>query len=251
MGQAPGVHLTPEQRAAFDDDGWCVVDGLLDDDACDRVVALTDATYRMDVGAAEDGPLDYRPMGHLASPELSALATSERWAPIVLDLVGPDARLYWEQVVTKLPFSRTPVPWHQDDGYAPVDPPGYVTCWVALEDATLANGCLWVLPGSHRAGTAARHTNDGGFFQVGYDGPEEGVPVELPKGSALVFSSLLQHRSGPNGTDGHRRAWIVQFVPAEARHGRTARPFTDRLRVAAAGRWDPTPTRESKFVLDG
>jgi ectoine hydroxylase-related dioxygenase (phytanoyl-CoA dioxygenase family) len=249
VGEGAGDRVTGWE-AQYAEHGWCVVEDLFDEATCDRVVDLAAEGYRMDVGAAGAGPLDYRPMGSVTNRALADLATDPRWAPIVLALVGPDARLYWEQLVTKPPFSRTPVPWHQDDGYAPVDPPGYVTCWLALEDATLANGCMWVLPGSHRAGTAAEHVDTGGFFRVGYDGPEDGVAVELRKGSALVFSSLMQHRSGPNSTAGHRRAWIVQFCPAHARHGRSGRPFTDRLRVATGGVWDPHPAREARFVLD-
>jgi ectoine hydroxylase-related dioxygenase (phytanoyl-CoA dioxygenase family) len=238
--------MSDTQRASFADEGWCVVDDLFLPDECDAIVAAAAHGFEMPVGDPGEGPLEYKPMLHLAVDELVRWASDPRWADLVLALVGGDARLYWEQLVTKPPQSRTVVPWHQDNGYSPVIPEQYLTCWLALEDATLDNGCMWVIPGSHRWGTV-EHVNTGGFFQVGYDGPDDGVAVPLRKGSALLFSSLSQHRSGINVTDGHRRAWIVQFCPADAVHGRTHKPFDDRLLVARDGEWLSPAVRERPF----
>ncbi len=105
--------------------------------------------------------------------------------------------------------ARTELPWHQD------------------------NGCLWVIPGSHLAGTKHHFNGGSGPFRVGYAGPaEDGVAVPVPKGGVLVFSSLLMHRSGPNTRDRSRRAWIIQFCPAEARSALSGRLLDDRLLVA-------------------
>ena len=56
-------------------------------------------------------------------------------------------RLYWDQAVYKKPDTAAPFPWHQDNGYAYVEPQQYLTCWIALTDATEDNGCPWVVPG--------------------------------------------------------------------------------------------------------
>ena len=74
------------------------------------------------------------------------------------DLIGPDVRLYWDQAVYKKPGTESPFPWHQDNGYAFVEPQQYLTCWVALTDATEDNGCPWVVPGLHRRGALAQST---------------------------------------------------------------------------------------------
>ena len=55
-----------------------------------------------------------------------------RIVAMMLQLIGPDVRMYWEQMVMKPAGAKTELPWHQDDGYAPTDPPGYVTAWLAL-----------------------------------------------------------------------------------------------------------------------
>lgn len=242
---------TAADLAAFRTDGYFTVEGLFSSDECDDIVAgVEEAAFELPLGEPGDGPLSYRPMMHLASPALAAVATDERWAPIVLPLLGTgDARLYWEQAVAKPPQARTELPWHQDNGYTPLVPEEYVTCWLALDDAEVANGCLWVIPGSHRQGTV-RHHNGAGPFRVGHDGPDaDGVAVPVARGSVLVFSSLLMHRSGPNVTDRPRRAWILQYCSAAATSALSGRLLDDRLLCAQDGAWLAEPVRQRDFDL--
>jgi ectoine hydroxylase-related dioxygenase (phytanoyl-CoA dioxygenase family) len=236
---------------AFREVGWFLAPDVLTDAECDRTVEhIEQAAFELALGDAADGPLSYRPMMHLTSPALTAVATDPRWAPIVLPLLGTgDARLYWEQAVVKPPQARTELPWHQDNGYTPLDPEEYVTCWLALDDAHEGNGCLWVIPGSHHHGTQP-HLNDGSGspFRVGHDGPaSDGIAVPVPKGSVLVFSSLIMHRSGPNTTDDPRRAWIIQFCSAGARSALSGKVLDDRLLVAEDGAWLDEPVRQREI----
>lgn len=242
---------TATDLAAFVTDGYFIVEDLFSHAECDDIVAhVEQAAFELALGEAAEGPLSYRPMMHLASPALATVATDARWAPIVLPLVGTgDARLYWEQAVAKPPQARTELPWHQDNGYTPLVPEEYVTCWLALDDADLDNGCLWVIPGSHRRGTISHH-NGAGPFRVGHDGPDvDGIAVAVRRGSVLVFSSLLMHRSGPNTTDRHRRAWILQYCSAGATSVLSGRLLDDRLLCACDGKWLSEPVREREFDL--
>ncbi|MGH9206026.1 MAG: phytanoyl-CoA dioxygenase family protein, partial [Acidimicrobiales bacterium] len=232
--------------------GYFVAPGLFSPKECERALAhIEQAAFELALGNATEGPLSYRPMMHLGSPELTALATDARWAAIVLPLLGTgDARLYWEQAVAKPPQARTELPWHQDNGYTPLVPEEYVTCWWALDDATEDNGCLWLIPTSHRHGTQPHENGGSGPFRVGHSGPaEDGVAVPVRHGSVLVFSSLMMHRSGPNVTDAPRRAWIIQFCPADARSALSGRLLDDRLLVASEGRWLDLPVRQREFDL--
>jgi ectoine hydroxylase-related dioxygenase (phytanoyl-CoA dioxygenase family) len=241
---------TAAQLDRFRTDGWYIADAVFSAEECDEIVEHLEASpFELPLGDAADGTMSYRPMLHLASERLCAVATDRRWAPIVLPVVGPSARLYWEQGVAKPPEARTELPWHQDNGYTPLDPEEYLTCWLALDDADVENGCLWVRPGSHRQGTARHHGGGGGPFRVGYDGDDRGVPVPVAKGSVLVFSSLLMHRSGPNTSGRHRRAWIIQYCPAHARSGLSGKPLDDRLLVADDGQWLAEPVRQREFDL--
>ena len=243
---------TDAEVAQFRTDGFFVVDDLFTPEECDDIVAHVErAAFELALGEQADGPLSYRPMMHLTSPELTAAATDRRWGPVVLPLLdAPDARLYWEQAVAKPPQARTELPWHQDNGYTPLIPEEYVTCWLALDDADLDNGCLWVIPGSHTQGTQRHVNGDAGPFRVGHAGPaDDGVAIPVTRGSVLVFSSLIMHRSGPNVTDRHRRAWIIQFCPGHARSALSGKLLDDRLLVADGGQWLDEPVRQREFDL--
>jgi len=130
---------------------------------------------------------------------------------ICRDLVGPDVRLYWEQAVYKQPYSTEPVPWHQDNGYTFVEPQAYLTCWIAITDATPENGCVAVMPGAHRDGTLLHRETPIGFECWGDERTAVLVPVRA--GGLVVFSSLTPHRTGRNRTGAVRKAYIVQYAP--------------------------------------
>jgi ectoine hydroxylase-related dioxygenase (phytanoyl-CoA dioxygenase family) len=131
------------------------------------------------------------------------------------DLVGPDVRLYWDQAVYKKPEKPRRFPWHQDNGYAYVEPQQYLTCWLALTDATVANGCPWVAPGLHRMGTLAHaYVEPLGFECI--EDADDAVPAEVRAGGAVVFSSLTPHMTGPNTTSAVRKAYILQYAPTGA-----------------------------------
>ena len=132
-------------------------------------------------------------------------------AGLCRDLVGPDVRLYWDQAVYKQPHSTEPVLWHQDNGYTFVEPQAYLTCWIALTDATPENGCVVVMPGAHRDGTLVHRDTPIGQECWGDDARAVEVPVRA--GSIVVFTSLTPHCTGRNTTDDVRKAYIVQYAP--------------------------------------
>jgi len=250
MPQGPRRLLSAAQAGAYDRDGAIVLEDVFDAAACERLraaldplAAETDAFLR----SRDDGRFLIGRAGEISfSPHLVARSAVLREAsmhPLLLDLlhdlIGPDVRLYWDQAVYK---GATPhdFPWHQDNGYTYVEPQQYVTCWIALSDATMANGCPWILPGAHRLGTLAHRWTELGF--ACWDGSEAerlqalqllrpvlqstdaSTPddllapraLELRAGSIAVFSSLTPHRTGPNTTDAVRRAYILQYAPAGA-----------------------------------
>lgn len=142
---------------------------------------------------------------------LKAFSRHPVFSDLCHDLLGPGARLYWDQAVYKKPGNPEEFPWHQDNGYTFVDPQQYLTCWVALTDATLDNGCPWVVPGLHLGGTLAHETTPLGLECV--RDPPGAVAVPARAGDIVVFSSLTPHRTGPNLTAETRRAYILQYAP--------------------------------------
>ena len=154
----------------------------------------------------------FRPHAVLQTPVAAQFATHPVFAALCGDLIGPSARLYWDQLVYKRPGTAEEFPWHQDNGYTYVTPQQYLTCWVALTDATPENGCPWIAPGLHRQGTLAHQWTDLGFECL-ETAPPNAQPMPLAAGSIAVFSSLTPHRTGPNVTDQVRKAYILQYAP--------------------------------------
>ncbi len=175
------------------------------------------------------------------SPALRRFAAGEPFASLCADLVGPDVRLYWDQAVYKKPEPEREFPWHQDNGYTFIEPQQYLTCWVPLVDATVENGCPWVLPGLHHRGTLEHWWTPVGFQCI--EGAEGATPVEANAGDVVVFSSLTPHRTGPNTSDGVRKAYILQYAPDGASVPQTGGYST-------AGRQDH-PDRQFLVVSDG
>jgi ectoine hydroxylase-related dioxygenase (phytanoyl-CoA dioxygenase family) len=234
--------VTPDRRRQFEEQGFFVLDRFFTPEETDAILAHIDAHAEEherrlrsegDRGISRAGEITFTAFLAEKDAEILAFCRQPRMAQLTTELIGPDVRLYWNQSVYKQPETPREFPWHQDNGYTPVEPEQYYTCWLALTEATLENGCIWVLPGSHRQGTLLHE--DSPIGRVGYRGADPGMPVPLAKGSMAVFSSLLLHRSGPNLTDRPRKAYIMQYIPAHACNGRTGEPFTDRLWVAREG----------------
>jgi len=217
--------LTAEQARSYDELGFFVLEDALNPAEVTGLAAaidpleaeLEELLVDMDGGRffiARAGEITFTTHLVTRSLPLRAFTRSALLTDVCADLIGPDVRLYWDQAVYKKPGTEAPFPWHQDNGYAFVEPQQYLTFWVALTDATEENGCPWVVPGLHRSGTLAHEYSDTGF--VCLHDPARAVPVPVRAGSIIVFSSLTPHATGPNRTDAVRKAYIVQYAPSGA-----------------------------------
>jgi ectoine hydroxylase-related dioxygenase (phytanoyl-CoA dioxygenase family) len=220
--EGPFRVVTADQARSYDDLGYFVLEDAFDAADLQRIVAEIDpheaeieaALRAFDEGKAFIARADEITFTtHLVtkSEVLRHLVATDPLRGLCADLIGPDVRLYWDQAVYKKPDTDASFPWHQDNGYAFVEPQQYLTCWIALTDATRDNGCPWVVPGLHRLGTLAHRLTETGF--VCLDNPPDAVPVPVKAGSIVVFSSLTPHCTGPNRTDEVRKAYIVQYAP--------------------------------------
>lgn len=218
--------LTPEQAAHFDREGFVVLDDALDIVDVERVRSEIDE-YEAEVESllqsleggrisiAESGAITFTTHLVTRSETLADFARHPTFAGLCTDLVGPDVNLYWDQAVYKKPEKPRRFPWHQDNGYAFVEPQQYLTCWVPLTDATLENGCPQVARGRHRDGTL-RHTYVDPLGWECFQDPDRVAIAEVGVGGVVVFSSLTPHLTGPNLTDAVRKAYILQYAPAGA-----------------------------------
>jgi phytanoyl-CoA hydroxylase len=152
-------------------------------------------------------------------PEIWKHACNPRLLDIVEALLGtPDMKLFSDQTLMKPAFHGSPVSWHQDSAYwTTIDPPALVSCWIALDDATLENGCVRMLPGSHRRGVIPHERRDDGFLHAQGVDLATAVPVLLPAGGCSFHQSCTVHGSGPNQTPHRRRGLVTSYMRADSR----------------------------------
>ena len=166
---------------------------------------------------------------------IRAFAQREEFVELSTAFLGPNTDLYYNQKVYKNPSGTKSFCWHQDDAYGPVEPSPYLTLWIAINDATLENGCISVLPGSHHQGLVPHRDGDFGLECHSLDDPDQGVIVPVPAGSVICFWSQLMHKSGPNKTDEVRKAIVLQFSPEGLRHKTSGMAIRPKVSIARNG----------------
>jgi len=136
---------------------------------------------------------------------------------LVAELVGPKLDCFLSQFIFKNPGAWGQ-PWHQDSFYFPFDPPRPILgVWLAVTAATLENGCLHVIPGSHQQ-PVHEHVPDRrpganyGYVEIVDHDMSASVPVLMDPGDLLLFDSHLMHRSTDNESGGIRAAMVYHYA---------------------------------------
>jgi hypothetical protein len=222
--------IEPGGAQRFDRDGFVAVEGLLRPDeiewyraAYERLLSgsIDVGRRRSDLGAgAEPARAAVENITQIlwpsdSLPQLLSSPAYERALAGARELLGDDAAFDFDMLIDKAPGTATPTPWHQDCAYW-VDLPDRraASCWIALDEATVDNGCMWFVPGSHRLPMRPHHPAGKGGGALECDGDEaEGVPVPLSAGSCTFHHGATMHYSRGNSTRDRRRALIVNFRP--------------------------------------
>lgn len=213
----------------FRSEGYAVFTGALAGAAletlraeCQRFVAREDA--RMDAAGVDQLGLSQRGRRYFANecqretPALRGVLFGAAMADICRHTLGQDAYFFFDQYVVKGAEVGGAFGWHQDSGYmaqngGPPDHAPYLTCWCPLDDATVENGTVRVLPFSRypSARDILEHQRAGADLTVPVDDP--GVVVEAKAGDVVAFSSRLLHATGANRTERPRRVYLAQYSP--------------------------------------
>jgi ectoine hydroxylase-related dioxygenase (phytanoyl-CoA dioxygenase family) len=196
--------------------------------------ADTAARWRHEIESVEDRwrddatlPMPFTDFARANFHVVCAAAARLAHEPTILDavesLIGPDIICWMTELIVKEPRSTKILTMHQDLTYWGLDGAEHlVTAWLALTDATVANGAMRFVRGSHRSGQVAHRDTFGADnllsrgqeIAVEYDRADE-VPVELDAGQMSLHHGLMYHGSGPNITDGRRVALVFRYVSPE------------------------------------
>lgn len=160
---------------------------------------------------------------HTLSPMVRRYVEHPKICAILNQIVGAHIP-FWDggvkcmqsMMLGKVP-GHTGNPWHQDEHPIPTRDRSLVGAWITLDDATVDNGCIWVLPNSHRSGVIYdRHPHnkrdefDSCHEATGFDDSEE-IPIEMTAGSVLFFNGYLLHRSKKNRSNSNRRVLVSHY----------------------------------------
>ncbi|MBM3261994.1 MAG: phytanoyl-CoA dioxygenase family protein [candidate division Zixibacteria bacterium] len=228
----PTITVSDEQVAFFHANGFLSIDRITTDEEIERIRSTYDEMFARRAGREEGmefdlagtdeedvvatlpqilDPLRYAPALKNTLYEANALAVSKR-------LLGPEAVFQGSHAILKPAHYGSETPWHQDEAYwSPDFDYNALGVWMPLQDATIENGCMQFIPGSHRLDILPHH-------HVGYNPKIHALEVDdgaadlsgavacplFPAGATFHFSRTL-HYAGPNRTETPRRAFIFGF----------------------------------------
>jgi len=146
---------------------------------------------------------------------LAALAAHPRLLATLERMIGEAPTLFQDQALLKPPLIGREKPWHQDNAYfnLPPDAP-VVGAWIALDEATPENGCMHIIPGSHRQGPTVHFKRRDWQICDTDVATAEVVAVPLQPGGCLFFHGLLHHGTPPSQSPRRRRAVQFHYKPA-------------------------------------
>ncbi len=217
------------QAEDFVRDGYVVVPDLVGADDRQRVVADSDAfrsgAYPI-TNLPDDGQILAVHFPHWVSPVALDMVRHAGVTGVISEIAG--AHLPgWDgaaKCMQSMLFFKPPglqgQAWHQDERFIPTRDRSLVGAWIALDDANVDNGCLWVIPGSHRNGRlypTRDHGRPDEFDPTdesyGFD-DSSAIPVEVAAGTVVFFNGYLLHRSLKNRSSGTRMALVNHYMNA-------------------------------------
>ncbi len=170
---------------------------------------------------------DVRPeqLGHVYlrdDPFWVRLLSDDRLLDIAEQFVGPDLALFASHYISKPPYSGQPVLWHQDAAFWPLEPMQVVTLWLAVDHSTPENGCVRVIPGSHRSGVAGMRDNTEVESVLGKEIAVEvdesaAVDMVLAPGDVEVHHPNIVHGSNANTSPNRRCGLTIRYIPTSTR----------------------------------
>jgi len=228
---------TQQQKNFYEENGYLVLENALTSEEIDEILSETVSICRGKRGeviglpshdpAETDNEVIARTLCIHFPHKISDVMLKYMKHPAIVDvltgIVGPAVKSMQSMLFIKS-AGKPGQAWHQDEDFIPTRDRSLVGAWIALDDATVENGCLWIIPGSHKPGVLwEMEEQDNPDFDcsdeaVGFPyTDEDAVPVEVSAGSVVFFNGYTLHRSLPNVAEsGYRRALVNHYMSASS-----------------------------------
>lgn len=222
--------LSSQQIADYRENGFLVVEGFLDANELENWRRCTEEAIPKRISTGEHLHNQNDPDSYYAQVFTQAIKLADvhegmrhimhdpRLGKVVAEVAGINGvRIWHDQALIKPPFGNATA-WHLDNPYWSFSSFDAISIWVALDDATLANGCMWYLPGTQRTADHKRHAeigqNQRSLFRIYPEWQSiEPVACPCPAGSAVFHNGMVAHGAGANMTNRPRRAMTCAYMP--------------------------------------
>jgi phytanoyl-CoA hydroxylase len=224
-------------KAFYDENGYFVLPNAL---SAEELQELKDEALRICKGERGifDGLLDFDPSDsdddilqrylcihfpHKMSEVMLKYLSTPSMVEVLTEIIGPDVKCMQSMLFIKSK-GKPGQAWHQDEDFIPTRDRSLTGGWIAMDDATIENGCLWVIPGSHKHGVLwpLEAQEDSRFDctdeSQGFPYTDaDAIPVEVKAGSIVFFNGYTLHRSFPNrAKGGYRRVLVNHYMSASS-----------------------------------
>jgi ectoine hydroxylase-related dioxygenase (phytanoyl-CoA dioxygenase family) len=236
-------HLTPHEIAQYRQDGWVRPQFRLPDAQVTRMRDALDDLIARNPGVRPEKLVS----AHIEGDNNEGVRGSKAFLDLALDpqiielvsgVIGDDIILWGCHVFCKPPGDGYETPWHQDGHYWPIRPLATCTVWVALEPSDKGNGCLRVIPGSHREKKLWDHLhedrNDLTLQQrlaPGTFDESTAVDIELQPGEMSLHDVYMIHGARPNTSQRRRTGVALRYMPSTSLFDRTLKPVDGKSGV--------------------
>jgi len=221
-----GSRLNPEQVEFFQDQGYLIFDQPVFEPA--KFEALKDHfEQKLAAWEAEGKSPEHMDTPHFTDVKLFDWLFDDAVLDIVEPLVGPNIALWSSHFISKPAGRGKRVPWHEDSAYwgDVLDPMDVVTIWLAIDPSRVENGCMRVIPGTHRNGYSDYDDVDDPDKQVfgreikeGAFDESKAVDLILEPNQCSIHHAKLIHGSNPNTGTLRRCGYTMRYISADAKY---------------------------------
>ena len=230
------MRLNPQDIRRYHDEGYLIPNYRLEPEWLQQLQQTLDQLIRDNPGVRPEKLVSahiegMNDEGVKGSQRFLELAMHPPIVDMVAQLIGPDVILWGSQVFCKPARTGRTIPWHQDGHYWPIRPLATCTVWVALEPSTRQNGCLRVIPGSHRQKVLHPHLHEDRTdltlnqrMAEGTFDEQQAVDLELQPGQMSMHDVYMIHGAQANRSAQRRTGVALRFMPGTSLFDRNLRP---------------------------